>query len=173
MPALISLGASVLLRCGSKKRELALDEFYLGYQQKDLKKGEFVEALRLPLPDASQHFRSYKISKRFDQDISAVCSAYSLGLNKGKVEKIGICYGGMAAIPMRARKCELALLNKPWNLAYIEHAIAALAEDFTPLSDMRASAEYRSRIAGNLLLRFFHEVNGANEASTQVLRYAV
>ena len=172
MPALMSLGTKLVLRSATATRELALDKFYPGYQQNDLNEGEFIEALHIPLPKAEHHFRSYKISKRFDQDISAVCGAYSLRLNNGKIEEIGICYGGMAATPLRAEQCESALLGKPWELTSIETAIEALAKDFTPLTDMRASADYRSRVAGNLLLRFFHEVRGADQSTTHVLRYA-
>jgi xanthine dehydrogenase small subunit len=172
MPALICLGAEVLLRCGEKTRVLPLDKFYLGYQQKDLKTGEFVEAVRIPLTKADLHFRSYKISKRFDQDISAVCGAYALRLKDGKVDEIRICYGGMAAIPKRAGHCEKTLLGKVWELGSIEDAMAALDNDFTPLTDMRATADYRLRVAGNLLMRFYHEVKGADEATTNVLRYA-
>ncbi len=172
MPALISLGASVVLRCGDSTRELPLDSFYHGYQRNDLKQGEFVEATRIPLAQTGQRFRCYKISKRFDQDISAVCAAFSLRLKQGKVEAIRICYGGMAAIPQRAELCEQALLGKPWEPGVIEKARLALAKDFTPLTDMRASAAYRARVAANLLMRFYHEVNGADETTTRVLSYA-
>ncbi|MFT5133399.1 MAG: xanthine dehydrogenase small subunit [Gammaproteobacteria bacterium] len=172
MPALITMGTSILLRNGAKTRELPLDKFYLGYQHKDLNKGEFVEAIRIPLPAKGQYLRSYKISKRFDQDISAVCAAYSLRLEEGKVDELRICYGGMAATPQRAEQCELALVGKTWELATLEEGISALEKDFTPLSDMRASADYRSRVAANLLRRFYHEVNGADESTTQVLHYA-
>ncbi len=171
MPALICLGAEVMLRCGENRRTLPLDKFYLGYQQKDLGRGEFIEALRVPLAEAGQHFRSYKTAKRFDQDISAVCCACSLRLKDGKVVDIRICYGGMAAVPLRAAHCEAALLGKQWQDDSIDAAVAALAEDFTPLTDMRASADYRLRLAGNLLRRFYHEVNGADVSTTQLLRY--
>jgi xanthine dehydrogenase small subunit len=171
MPALICLGTQLVLRGAAGTREVALDKFYLGYQQKDLQAGEFIEAIRVPLPETEQHFRSYKISKRFDQDISAVAAAYRLRLVDGNVAEIDICYGGMAATPLRAHSCEQALLGKPWKIFSIEAAIQALASDFTPLSDMRASASYRSRVAANLLLRFYHEVNGADQQSTHVLRY--
>ena len=171
MPALICLGTQLVLRSAAGTREVALDKFYLGYQEKDLQAGEFVEAIRVPLPETGQHFRSYKISKRFDQDISAVAAAYRLRLVDGKIAEIVVCYGGMAATPLRAQNCEQALLGKSWEIFSIEAAIEALASDFTPLSDMRASAEYRSRVAANLLLRFYHEVNGADQQSTHVLRY--
>lgn len=172
MPALLALGAELLLRKGEQTRILPLDQFYLDYQKKDLKKGEFVEAVRIPRADAEQHFRSYKISKRFDQDISALCAAYSLQLHSGKVEQIRIAYGGMAAIPKRALHCETTLSGKTWDEATVEQAIHALGQDFSPLSDMRASAEYRLQVAGNLLKRFYHEVNGADQGTTHVLRYA-
>ena len=172
MPALMCLGTKLVLRSATATRELALDKFYPGYHQTDLDEGEFIEALHIPLPKAEHQFRSYKISKRFDQDISAVCAAFLVGLKDEKVDTIGICYGGMAATPLRAEQCELALLGKLWELSSIEAAIEALAKDFTPLTDMRASADYRARVAGNLLLRFFHEVRGAEQSTTHVLRYA-
>ena len=172
MPALLSLGAELVLRQGEQERILPLDQFYLGYQHKDLGKGEFVQAVRIPVNNDEWHCRSYKISKRFDQDISAVCAAYSLRLKEGKVDKIRIAYGGMAAIPQRATHCETALAGKAWDESSIEQAVTALGNDFSPLTDMRASADYRLRIAGNLLRRFHHEVNGLDESATQVLSYA-
>ena len=171
MPALISLGASVLLRKGKQVRELAMEQFYLGYQQKDLQPGEFVQAVRIPLPEVGLHFRSWKISKRFEQDISAVCAAFALHLDDaGRVAAIRIAYGGMAAIPKRAKQCETALLGQPWAEACVRQAMQALAQDFQPLTDMRASADYRRTVAANLLLRFWLQSSGsAAEAECSVL----
>ena len=110
MPALISLGATLVLRSGEQVRELPLDEFYLGYQVTALQRSEFVQAVRVPLPRGTgSHFRSYKIAKRYDQDISAVCGAYFVHLEADAVIDARICYGGMAAVPQRARHCEAAL----------------------------------------------------------------
>ena len=161
MPALISLDAMLVLRRGKQVRELALDEFYLGYRENALQRSEFVQAVRVPLQQgAGKHFRSYKIAKRYDQDISAVCGAYFLHLEADVVADARICYGGMAAVPQRAGHCEAALRAKPWNEATVEAAIKALVEDYQPLTDMRASAAYRRRVAGNLLKRFYLETTG-------------
>jgi xanthine dehydrogenase small subunit len=157
MPALIALGANVELRRGARLRTLALEDFYLGYQKKALESGEFVLAVDIPLPDAATRVASYKLSKRIDQDISAVCAAFALRLDDGRVAAARIAYGGMAAIPARARHAEAALLGQRFDENAIVAAIGALASDFQPISDMRASADYRLRAAGSLLRRFLLE----------------
>ncbi len=160
MPVLIALGATVLLRRGAQTRELSLDELYLGYQKTALAPGEFVAATRVPLPQPGHLAAGYKISKRHDQDISAVCGAYSVELSGGTVASARICYGGMAPTPQRARRAEAALAGKPWSEASISTAMDALAQDFQPISDMRASSGYRLQVAGNLLRRFYLEHGG-------------
>jgi xanthine dehydrogenase small subunit len=160
MPFLLVLGATVKLRRGGSEREMPLEDFYLGYQKKALQPGEFVESVRIPLSPAARRFASYKISKRFDQDISALCGAYAFDLENGRIAKVRIAYGGMAAIPKRAAQTEAALAGQPWSRATIEAALPALALDYAPLSDMRASAGYRMQVAQNLLLRFFVEHGG-------------
>ncbi len=171
MPILIALDASVTLRCGAETRSLALQDLYLGYQKKALAPGEFVQAVRIPLPKRGQMVASYKISKRFDQDISAVCGGYVLEVEGGRISSVRIAYGGMAAIPQRAPKTEAALIGQPWSREAMVAAIAKLAEDYQPLSDMRASAEYRLKIAGNLLLRLYAEY-GEAKAQTRVYEAA-
>ena len=164
MPALLVLDAEVLLCQDQQQRILPLSRFYLGYQQKDLRAGEFVEALRIQLADPPQHLASYKISKRYDQDISAVCAAFALSLDEqGRVSHVRIAFGGMAAIPARAAQTEQALINQTWNEAVVGQAMNMLAEDFSPLSDLRASADYRLRVAQNLLYRFFLETRAQPE----------
>ena len=169
MPALIALGATVCLRKGKATREIALEDLYLGYQKKDLAPGEFVEAVRVPLhkqqmmagaDDHGVKFALYKISKRFDQDISAVCAGIAVALKDGKVSAARIAFGGMAATPKRALAAEAALQGKAWSAETIEAASQAIAEDFKPLTDMRASDAYRLTVAANLLRRFWHEVAG-------------
>ncbi|MCY4362059.1 MAG: xanthine dehydrogenase small subunit [Gammaproteobacteria bacterium] len=161
MPALISLGAVLVLRRGSQVRELPLDEFYPGYRETALQESEFVQAVQVPLRrGAGVHFRSYKIAKRYDQDISAVCGAYYLRLESGVVADARICYGGMAAVPQRARQCEDSLRGRHWDQATVEAAIKAMVEDYQPLTDMRATSGYRRRVAGNLLKRFYLETTG-------------
>jgi xanthine dehydrogenase small subunit len=157
MPALIALGARVILQRGTEQRSLALEDFYLGYQQKDLQAGEFVRAVQVPLQTKAM-VRTWKISKRFGQDISAVCAAFALELAAGKVKTIRLAFGGMAAIPKRATQTEQALLGQIWSEPLIEQAIQALQQDFQPLSDMRASAQYRQLVAANLLRKFYLEV---------------
>ena len=157
MPWLIALGARLVLRGAGGERELALEDFYLGYQQKDLQADEFVAALRVPLAQAGVRFRTYKLAKRFDQDISAVCAAFALTLDGGIVKHARIAFGGMAATPKRAAQAEAALTGRAWNEAALVEAMAALARDYAPLSDMRASSSYRMKTAQNLLRRFWLE----------------
>ena len=157
MPWLIALGAHVVLRGPGGERALALDDFYLGYQQKDLRPDEFVAALRVPLPRPDVRFRTYKLAKRFDQDISAVCAAFALTIDGGIVKEARIAFGGMAATPKRAAQAEAALAGRAWDEAALQEAMAALARDYAPLSDMRASSSYRMKTAQNLLRRFWLE----------------
>jgi xanthine dehydrogenase small subunit len=162
MPWLIALNAVIVLRGPNGQRELALEDFYLGYQQKDLQPGEFVQALRIPLPRANIAFRTYKLAKRFDQDISAVCAAFAVELEAGIVKSARIAFGGMAATPKRAALAEAALNGRPWDEAAMKDAMAALAQDYAPLSDMRASNGYRMQGAQNLLRRFWLETRLEN-----------
>jgi xanthine dehydrogenase small subunit len=166
MPWLIALGTQVVLRGAPGERVLALEDFYLGYQQKDLQAGEFVQALRIPLPqgdrNAGMRFRTYKLAKRFDQDISAVCAAFAVTLDGDTVSSARIAFGGMAATPKRAAAAEAALAGKPWNEAAMRAAMAAMQQDFAPLSDMRASSAYRMQAAQNLLRRFWLETRSDN-----------
>ena len=162
MPVLIALGAEITLRRGDALRRLPLEDFYLGYQKKDWQPGEFLVAIHVPAPRAGVWVESYKLSKRLDQDISAVCGAYAIRVEAGVVRDARIAHGGMAAIPARARQAETALIGQPWSDATIDAAITALARDYAPIGDMRASADYRLRGAGNLLRRFYlaHPLNG-------------
>ncbi|MDH3404411.1 MAG: xanthine dehydrogenase small subunit [Acidobacteriota bacterium] len=161
MPGLIALGSTLVLRRGEETRELPLDEFYLAYQKTALEPGELVERVRIPLADPASRFGMYKVSKRFDQDISAVCGAYRIRLGEdGRARDVRICYGGMAAIPKRASGCERELEGRPWSEATLAGALAALDRDYTPIRDMRASADYRRLVARNLLRKFFFETSG-------------
>ena len=171
MPALIALGATLVLRRGTRTREIPLDEFYLAYQKTALEPGEFLERIRMPLPTPGITIRSYKISKRFDQDISAVCGGYRIETENGVVRNARIAYGGVAAIPKRAPLTERALAGKPWNEDTVRAAIAALDRDYTPLSDMRASAAYRRLAARNLLYRLFLDTSNRGVA-TNVFEFA-
>ncbi|GAP36214.1 xanthine dehydrogenase small subunit [Piscinibacter sakaiensis] len=156
-PVLMALGAAVQLRQGTRQRTLPLEDFYLDYMKNALEPGEFVEALLVPPAPAGAVTRAYKISKRFDCDISAVCAGLRLVLDGGVVREARLAFGGMAATVRRATGAEAALLGQPWTQAAVAAAQAALAADFTPLSDMRASAAYRRQVAQNLLQRFWLE----------------
>ncbi|MNZ75751.1 Carbon monoxide dehydrogenase medium chain [compost metagenome] len=157
-PLLIALGAELLLRCGSARRTLALEDFFRDYRVTALAPGEFIECIRVPRATAGQAFRAYKVSKRLDDDISAVCAAFSLHFEQGVVTDVRIAFGGMAATPKRARACEQVLLGTRGEAAAIERACQALAGEFSPLDDLRASAAYRLRVAQNLLRRCFIEL---------------
>ncbi|CAD5110514.1 xanthine dehydrogenase small subunit [Zestomonas carbonaria] len=169
-PLLIALGASIVLRKGNDTRTLALEDYFLDYKVTARQEGEFIEKIIVPRAQDDQAFRAYKVSKRLDDDISAVCAAFNLNLAGGKVRGARVSFGGMAAIPKRASACEAVLNGAPWNQATVERACEALAEDFTPLSDFRASKEYRLLSAQNLLRKFFLELN-APEVETRVTAY--
>lgn len=159
MPALMVLDAELVLRAAGKTRSIALADFYPGYQQTALEPGEFLERIRIPLPVEGEHVCSYKVSKRFDQDISAVCGAYRLRLDGDAVAGIKIAYGGMAAVPARAVLCEQSLLGHAWNEDSINNAMLVLDKEFSPISDMRSSAGYRGQVCRNLLKRFYLETS--------------
>jgi xanthine dehydrogenase small subunit len=175
MPALLALDATLILQGGeeigpgsetsslpafSGGRELPLDAYYLGYRQTARRPGELLTGIRIPLPGQHSRVQGYKVSKRFDQDISAVCGAFRVGLEDGNVADVRVAFGGMAAIPKRAARCEQVLGGQRWCEDTVNKACAALADDFEPISDMRASAAYRRTVAGNLLRRFFIETSG-------------
>lgn len=157
-PALIALGATLYLRRGSERREMPLEQFFIDYGKQDRRPGEFVEAISVPRqPD---RLRCYKLSKRFDQDISAVCGCFSITVEGGRVTGARIAFGGMAGIPKRAAGVEAALVGAAWSADSVARAQAAFAEDFQPLSDMRASATYRLEAAKGMLARYFAEDQG-------------
>jgi xanthine dehydrogenase small subunit len=168
-PCLIALGASLELRRGDAVRRLPLEDFFLGYRRTDRRASEFVCAVEIPRPDSPAAFRAYKVSKRVDEDISAVLGAFWFRLDGRRIAEARIAYGGMAATPARARNAERAAIGIALDdQASWQPALAALAADFTPLSDMRASAGYRSLVARNLLLKALTEVRGAPHAQTRL-----
>ncbi len=165
-PALIALGAQLILRKGRAQRRLALEDFFISYGAQDRGTGEFVEAIEVPLPAGPSKLRCYKITKRFDQDISALCGCFNIDVKAGVVTAARICFGGMAATPKRALKVEAALIGRPWTLDSVKQAAQSFADDYTPLSDMRASADYRLKVAQNLGVKYYLEMSGdagANE----------
>ena len=155
-PPFIALGAKLHLRRGEHRREIKLEDYFLAYGKQDRQPGEFVESVTIPLLPAGEKFATYKISKRREEDISALCGAFRVFVNDaGAVGMVRIAFGGMAATPKRAKAVEAALAGKPWTMDTIEAVTGQFAEDFSPISDMRASAEYRMLAAQNLLKRFF------------------
>lgn len=160
MPALMAAGTSLVLRSSQGSREVHLDDFYHGYQANELRQGEFVECIRIPLPGDNVSLHSYKLSKRFDQDISAVCTAYRLELTDDRVKSVRIACGGLAETIRRASNCEEALHGQVWNEETLGKGLAAFAKDFEPITDMRASADYRLRAGQNLLRRLYLETRG-------------
>jgi xanthine dehydrogenase small subunit len=165
-PALIALGATVELRRGEVSRVLPLEDFFIAYGKQDRAPGEYVRRIHAPKLKANQRYRSFKVSKRFDEDISAVMSAFRFTLEGRRIVEARIAYGGMAATPKRAGGAEKALigadLDDPtsWSAA-----IAAIGSDYSPLTDMRATSAYRSRVAANLLMKALLEIAGASSAT--------
>jgi xanthine dehydrogenase small subunit len=171
-PALIALAARLTLRRGPERREIPLEDFFIRYGRQDRAPGEFVESVFVPRLQPEMRFACYKLSKRFDQDIAAVMGAFRLRLAGGMVEEAQVAFGGMAATPKRAGRAEAALAGSAFDKQAIERAAAALAEDFAPIGDMRASAEYRLKAAQNLLRRFWIECGDADRPATRVLELA-
>ncbi|RZL10968.1 MAG: xanthine dehydrogenase small subunit, partial [Rubrivivax sp.] len=168
-PVLLALGADIVLRRGDDERTLPLSDFYLDYMKNAMQPGEFVQALQVPFPAAGSVFRAYKISKRRDSDISAVCAGLWLELHGDTIAAARLGFGGLAATARRAALAESALIGQPWTEATLRAAQAALAQDFAPLSDMRATATYRLKVASNLLERFWLETRPAQPlAAAQV-----
>ncbi len=160
-PALMALDASIHLRQGQRQRRMPLRDFYLDYMKNAMEAGEFVEGLSIPLSQVqagtTEHLRAYKISKRYDSDISAVCAVFSMSVKDGRVAGVRLAFGGMAATVKRAAVTEATLHGQVWDEATLAQAIASLPQDFKPLSDLRASAAYRMQVAQNLLRRFWME----------------
>ena len=157
-PPLIALGATLRLESAEGSREILLEHFFLSYGKQDRRPGEFVSAVRVPKP-VPESFRCYKVSKRFEQDITAVLGAFAVLVADGVVVSARLAFGGMAGTPMRAGHAEAALVGAPWTMASVRVAMDALTRDFSPLTDMRASAAYRLAVAQNLLERYFHDID--------------
>ena len=157
MPALMVLAASVTLASRAARRVLPLADLYLGYMQNAIAPDEVLTAIAIPLPHPLLKFRTYKVSKRFDSDISAVSAAFALQLEGERIIESRVAFGGMAATPKRATTTEAVLNGQPWNEATVRAAMAALGSDYAPFADMRAGSEYRLSTAQNLLYRFYLE----------------
>jgi xanthine dehydrogenase small subunit len=169
MPLLISLGANVVLMSTRGSRELRLEDLYTGYRRNVMAADEVLAWIKVPLAVPGEFSRVYKISKRFEDDISAVCLAINLHIENGVVRHASIGVGGVAATPVRARTTEAALTGQAWSQALVQSAMEQLRQEFSPISDMRASAAYRSQVLGNLLQRFWLESQGHGDTSLETL----
>lgn len=170
-PVLIALGAELVLRKGDERRTISIEDYFIKYKVTTLQTSEFIERIIIPRPDPLNNFKAYKISKRLEDDISATCGAFSIQIDQGTVSAIKIAFGGMAEIPKRAKHCEQALLNQPWNSESIERAMVEFKKDFAPISDFRASADYRLDVSQNMLRRLYLELE--NDSQTiRVTQYA-
>jgi len=167
-PVLIALGADITLRRGSKSRTLPLADFFIDYGKQDRQPDEFVESIRVSLPGPDDLDAAYKISKRRDEDISSVAAGIHMTVTDGTISNARIAFGGMAATPKRASAAEAALNGQPWTRASFDAAARTLAEDFKPLTDWRASSEYRMLTAQNLLRRFFLENDAQTDSPAQL-----
>jgi xanthine dehydrogenase small subunit len=157
MPCLMALGATLVLRKGSKTRRVALDQFYTGQKKNVLQPSEFIEAIELPKPQAGQVFKAHKISKRFEQDISATCAAMSYTLHNGKLKNVRLAYNGLSPAPMRASQLEAVLEGKAPAEVTSAALDAAIASSFTARDGLRATWAYRSLVARNLVLEFIED----------------
>ncbi|WP_339645575.1 xanthine dehydrogenase small subunit [uncultured Pelagibacterium sp.] len=169
-PPLIALGAEVTLRRGGVRRVVKLEDFFIAYGKQDREKGEFVESVSVPVPGTDELFGVHKVTKRRDEDITATLGAFRVKIADGVVATAVIAYGGMAATPKRAKAIEAALIGKPWTLETVEAALGKFEEDFQPLTDWRASADYRMLAAKNLLKRFYFETV---EGPSHIVRHEV
>ena len=167
MPLLIALGANVVLMSVRGHRELPLEQLYTGYRRNVIAADEVLAWIKLPRPEKHEQLRVYKISKRFDDDISALCLALQLHIAHGVVQRVSIGVGGVAATPVRAVKTETFLQSKPWTQATVQQAVGVLRAEFSPISDMRASAAYRSEVLGHLLQRYWLESQGAQQINLE------
>lgn len=168
-PCLIALEATLGLHGPKGAREIPLEAYFLDYRKTDLAVDEVISSVRVPKLDDGQVFRSYKISKRYDQDISAVVGAFRLTIQDGVVTDARIAFGGMAAIPKRAAACEAALVGQAWSEEAARRAGAAVGEDFAPIDDHRASADYRLRVAANLFVRLYRDLDGATDVEVMAI----
>ena len=160
MPLLIALGSNIVLASTRGYREMPLEALYTGYRQTCMAADEVLAYIKVPRPQRGERTRVYKISKRTEDDISAVCLAIQLHIQRGVVTRASLGAGGVAATPARARATEAALRGQPWNEATVRAAMATLRAEFSPISDMRASGDYRRQVLGNLLWRFWLESQG-------------
>ncbi|MFT5609776.1 MAG: xanthine dehydrogenase small subunit [Arenicella sp.] len=172
-PVLIALGAELVLRKQKQTRRIAVEDYFISYKLTSLQKGEIIESISIPKPDPESLLRAYKISKRMEDDISASCVAIQIKLDAGVVAQARIAFGGMAEIPKRAKHVEAALVGQAWTLDTINAAQTALEKDYSPISDFRASADYRLQVSKNLLQRFYLEFSSQQNQSLSAAQLRV
>lgn len=172
MPLLIALGANVVLMSIRGSREMPLEQLYTGYRQNVMAPDEVLAWINVPKPAPDEFMRIYKISKRFDDDISAVCLAINIHIDNGMIVNASIGVGGVAATPVRAIKTEAACARQDWSRATIDRLKMVLRSEFSPISDMRASSAYRTQVLGNLLERYWLESRGVQQINLQSFRLA-
>ena len=158
LPLLLSLESLIKIKNSNSIKTIPLNEFFLSYRKTKLKKGEFLYSVQIPI-NKNNYFKAYKISKRFDDDISSVCASFNFSIKKNIILKANVAYGGMSEIPKRAPTIEKALLNSTFSEDTFLKAQNLIGKDFSPIDDMRASKNYRVDVAKNLIMKFFHEVN--------------
>ena len=156
LPLLLSLNAKIIIQTKKDNKQILLNNFFIKYRKTKLKKGEFIKSIIIPIYK-NHNFKAYKISKRFDDDISSVCASFNFKIKDQRIQDVAIAYGGMAEIPKRAKNCENFLKNSKFSEDIFEKAKDLLKRDFNPISDMRASKQYRLEVAENLLIKFFIE----------------
>lgn len=171
-PVLIALNANITLMKMDSERTIPLEEFYTGYKKTQLMPQEFIKDIQIPMSTRHLSLRAYKVSKRIDDDISSLCAAISIVREDGLIKEARIAYGGMAEVPKRAEICEKSMLGKTWSEVTIEDAMTRIPQDFSPISDFRATAGYRLSVARNLLKRYFLEENGLDNEKFRVTHYA-
>jgi len=157
LPLLLSLNAQIVISNSTNDKILYLNDFFIDYRKTKLNNSQFIKLIKIPL-HRNNIFKAYKISKRIDDDISAVCASFNLNIKNNIIKSVSIAYGGMAAIPKRALLCETSLLNKELSEKNINLAQQSLEKDFNPIDDMRASSKYRMKVAKNLLIKCFQEI---------------
>lgn len=165
-PALIALDATLHLRKGAKTRQISLADFFIAYGKQDREVGEFLTGITIP--KVTDNLHCYKLSKRFDQDISAVCGCLWVEVESNIITNARLAFGGMAGTPKRASNTEASLIGQSWTEETIRIGMGVMAQDFAPLSDMRASADYRMQTAQNMLLRVWHERDGQTTSVHEV-----
>ena len=157
LPLLMALDAKIIIDGKNGKKIIPINNFFIGYRKTKLKQGDFIYSVKIPILKYNI-FKAYKISKRFDDDISSVCGSFNLEINKNHIKGAKIAFGGMSEVPKRAIKTEKILINSEFSEKIFDKATKNLEKDFSPIDDMRASKKYRIEVAKNLLLKCFFEI---------------